>query len=838
MAFIAAWIVVLLGVGGAAALFKGPFVNSFALPKSESYQTLQNLKTALPSAAGGRGQIALISQSPFTAEQQAAVKDVIAELKTKNHVESVQDPFASQQQLDDGAKKIADFPQQQKDGQAKIDAGRKQLKDSQAKIDAGRKQLAPVLAQIAQLKAAGQTAQATAAEAQIAPTVKQLDAGQAQADSAKKQLDAAQKKLDDAAAQVASGKKQLDSTKGLRFVSEDGKVATVAVGFDEASESVPLSDLDAIKNTAKTLESKGIQVELSKELNSQTPSLAGPAEIIGVAIAAILLFIMLGTLVAAGLPLLTAVIGVAMGLGITMALSSVFEFSSLSLSLGGMLGLAVGIDYSLFIVNRYRVNRARGDDKVEAIALAVGTAGNAVTFAGLTVIIALAALTISGIPFLGVMGLVGAGTIAAAVLVALTLTPALLSAIGPLAMPKRLREISAKSAAAREQGGELPDHEPAKRRWGRIVTRYPWVTVAACIAILGAIALPATNMRLALPDGGQELSDSTQYKAYKAIGKAFGEGTNGPLVIVTDLPKGLTQAQAEDLQYKVADTIRSMPDVTAAVPGGLSANRETGVIQVIPKEGPSSESTVNLVGALKDAQDTIQAETNATTHVTGQTAIQIDVSQTLVDAMPLYLTVVVGLSLILLLLVFRSIPVPLLATGGFLLSLFATLGAVVAIYQNGFLADVFQVSSPGPILSFLPTMVVGILFGLAMDYQMFLVSGIREAYVHGKPARQAVLTGFDHGARVVTVAALIMVSVFAGFIFSDQAMMRPMGFGLAFGVFIDAFVIRLTLTPALLHILGDRAWWIPRWLDRILPDVDVEGARLEEQRSAARQGER
>lgn len=858
-AFIAAWLVILLAVGGAAAAFRGAFVNSFALPSSQSYQTLERLKTEMPSAAGGSGQIVFISDKPFTDEQKKAINAALGDVEKKSHVESVLNPLARQQQLDDGRKKIADFPQQQKDGQAKIDAGTKQLDEAQAKadagkkdldkaqsdLDAGKKQLEGPQNRIRQLKSAGLTGPASAIESQIAPQVAQIEAAQKQIDAGRAELAAgqkkiddgraqlkdAQKKLDDGAAQVAAAKKQLDSTEGLRFVSEDGTTAAARVTFDTSAEEVPKEDLAAIQETADKVESTGVQVEYSKELVGQTPSLAGPAEIIGVCIAALLLFLMLGTLVAAGLPLLTALIGLAVGLGGTMALSSIVEFSSVSLSLGSMLGLAVGIDYSLFIVNRYRSNRLKGIDKVEAIGLAVGTAGNAVTFAGLTVIIALAALVVVGIPFLGVMGLVGAATIAVAVLVALTLTPALLSAAGNLALPKRLRTVSDENRAARASGRPIEEHAVKERAWGRLVTSRPWLAVAASVLLLGLVAIPSAQIRLALPDGSQEAADSTQYKAYTAVGQAFGEGTNGPLIAVTDLPAGLSQEEAEEIQYKIADRIRSMEDVTAAVPGGLSENRQTGVIQVIPKDGPASLSTKELVDTLKAESDEITAGTDSSVSISGQAAIQIDVSETLAQALPIYLAIVVGLSLIVLILVFRSILVPLMATGGFLLSLFATLGAVVAIYQFGFLQDLFQVTTPGPILSFLPTIVIGILFGLAMDYQMFLVSGMREAHVHGEDARTAVRTGFNHGARVVTVAALIMVSVFAGFIFAHDAMIRPMGFALAFGVLADAFVVRMTLIPALMHLLGEKAWWLPGWLDRILPDVDVEGARLETQKT-------
>lgn len=831
-AFMAVWLVIILAVGGAAAAFKGEFVNSFSLPQSESYQTLQRLKTALPESAGGQGQFAVLSDKPFTEDQKKAVTQATERLKKKNHVQDVRDPFTLQEQTDSGRAQIAAFPQKKKDGEAKIAEGEKKLNEAQAQLDAGRKQLAPVLAQIEGMKKAGMGAQAAMFEAQVKPKAEQLEQGQAKINEGRSQLADAKKKLADGEKKVNEAKRQLDSTQGMRFVAENNKAAVVSVSFDQEAEALKDEDRQAVIEEADKLKDKGLTVEYSKEIIGQTPSVAGPGEIIGVAIAAVLLFVMLGTLVAAGLPLLVAVLGVGVGVGGGVALSSLVQFTSTSLTLGTMLGLAVGIDYSLFIVNRYRSNRMRGLEKTEAVGLAVGTAGNAVTFAGLTVIIALAALTVTGIPFLGTMGLVGAGTIAVAVLLAVTLTPALIAAIGRQAMPKRMRAVAEDNQARRERGERLEDHHVSERKWGRIVTRRPWVTVLVSVLALGALAIPSAQLRLALPDGGSESRDSTQYREYQAVSENFGPGMNGPLVVVTDLPEGLSEEQAKDVQYRTADELRRL-DVVAAVPGALSEDRRTGVIQVIPKEGPASESTKELVQKIKDEKQAIQDKTGAVSHVSGQSAIQIDVSETLAKALPLYLAVVVGLSLILLLLVFRSVLVPLLATGGFLLSLFATLGAVVGIYQLGFMGDFFRVSQPAPILSFLPTMMVGILFGLAMDYQMFLVSGMREAYVHGEDARRAVRTGFNHGARIVTVAALIMVAVFAGFIFAEEAMIRPMGFALAFGVLVDAFVIRMTLTPALLHLLGERAWRIPRWLDRILPNVDVEGARLESQKQHA-----
>jgi RND superfamily putative drug exporter len=319
-----------------------------------------------------------------------------------------------------------------------------------------------------------------------------------------------------------------------------------------------------------------------------------------------------------------------------------------------------------------------------------------------------------------------------------------------------------------------------------------------------------------LPDGGSEPADSTAFQAYRTVDEKFGEGANGPLIVVGAMPETAGTTDLAELQLDVNDLLADIPDVAASIPASVSADGRTAVFQVLPEEGPASESTEDLVRALRASSDGIEDETGVSVSVTGQTAANIDVSARLMEAMPLYLGIVVGLSLILLLLVFRSVLVPLIATAGFLLSLLASFGATVAIYQWGWFGDLFGVTNPGPILSFLPIILIGVLFGLAMDYQMFLVSGMREAYVHGGGARAAVRVGFSHGARVVTAAAIIMVSVFAGFVFSHLTMVRPIGFGLAFGVLLDAFVVRMTLVPAAMYLLG-RSLWLPRWLDRICP---------------------
>jgi RND superfamily putative drug exporter len=349
------------------------------------------------------------------------------------------------------------------------------------------------------------------------------------------------------------------------------------------------------------------------------------------------------------------------------------------------------------------------------------------------------------------------------------------------------------------------------------------VTLVGGIAVLVAMALPALSMRLGLPDGATEPAGSTQNRAYVLTAEKFGPGVNGPLLVVATLPTGATGDAVLAEQVRVGTAVHSNGDVAAVAPIGQSADGRTLAFQVVPKDGPNSESTEELV---RDLRTMSPLPDGTTLGVAGSASGNIDISEKLAQALPLYLAVVVGLSFVIMVLVFRSLLVPLTATLGFVMSLFAAFGGVVAIFQWGWLNGVFH-AQPGPILSFLPTLLVGILFGLAMDYQLFLVSGMREAYVHGAPARVAVRQGLNAGRVVVTAAAIIMISVFSGFVFSNSATIRPLGFGLAFGVLVDAFIVRMLLIPAVMHLAGDAAWWLPRWLDRLLPNVDVEGAELE-----------
>jgi RND superfamily putative drug exporter len=605
-------------------------------------------------------------------------------------------------------------------------------------------------------------------------------------------------------------------------INRAGTVGYAQVSYSVAPIAITDSARQALLATADTGRAAGLRVEMGGQA-LQAANQTGPAEIIGVAVAAVVLLITFGSLVAAGLPLLTAILGIAIGLsGVTIATGFV-DLSAATSTLALMLGLAVAIDYALFIVSRYRHELAEGREGEEAAGRAVGTAGSAVVFAGLTVVIALSALSVVGLPFLTAMGLAAAFTVAIAVLIALTLLPALLGFTG--------RRIT----SGRVAGGHIPGQRAVKAksskpaaglRWVRFVTRRPILVLVTAILGLAVIAIPALDLRLGLPDDSVAAPPTTQRKAYDLLSQGFGAGFNGPLTIVVD---AAASPDPHAAATRAAATIKKLDDVVAVSPATFNQAGNTALIQVVPASGPSSQATEQLVASIRAQQQSFKDQTGAALAVTGQTAINIDMSAKLGAALLPYLLVVVGLAFILLTLVFRSILVPLKATAGFLLSIAATFGAVVAVFEWGWLAELFGVQQTAPIVSLLPIFLVGVVFGLAMDYEVFLVTRMREEHVHGAAPIEAVVTGFAHGARVVTAAAIIMISVFSGFILSGDALVKSIGFALAAAVLFDAFVVRMTIVPAVMALLGRYAWWLPRWLDRILPDLDVEGEKLRHQ---------
>ncbi|GAB3174486.1 RND superfamily putative drug exporter [Micromonospora palomenae] len=697
---VAVWLVVLVGLGLAAATLRGPTASNFTMPGTESQQALDLLAERFPAASGATGTIAVKAPADgqlATPEGQTVVKGVVQEAATLPGVVGAVDPFQ------------------------------------------------------------------------------------------------------------------------VQAVSPNGRYALVQVQFATGADEVTDEQREAYEKVGAQAEAQGWQVAPGGEVLNSEPEV-GSTEALGVLVAAIVLIITFGSLVAAGMTMLNALIGVAVGMAGLYALSGVVELTSTAPILALMLGLAVGIDYSLFITSRHRQNLLDGLEPDEAVGRAVGTAGSAVVFAGATVVIALAGLAVVNIPFLTVMGLAAAGTVTVAVLVAITLQPALLGFAGRKVLPRKLRRAEAAPAA-----GDTPPAEDRSGfgfRWAHWVTKLRIPVILVGLLGLGLLALPAQDMRLALPDAATAPEGSAARVSSDVIREGFGPGFTGRLAVVvtSDSPQDTAAAVPQ-----VTALIQRTEGVLAVAPPQVDPSGRTALLGVIPKTGPTDAATETLVHDIRAGVGSIG---NAEVLLTGVTAIGIDVSEKLSDALPVYLLLVVGLSILLLMLVFRSILVPVKAALGFLLTVAATFGITVAVFQQGHLADLVGLDTPGPLISFLPILLIGILFGLAMDYEVFLVSRMREDFVHGDTPRQATINGMGHGARVVTAAALIMISVFGGFVFLDDPVIKSMGFALAIGVAIDAFVVRMTIVPAVMSLLDRTAWWLPRWLNRALPNVDIEGEGL------------
>ncbi|WP_369368387.1 MMPL family transporter [Streptomyces sp. CG4] len=634
-----------------------------------------------------------------------------------------------------------------------------------------------------------------------------------------------------------------------KVISPDRTTALGQVRYQVGRAGLHDDSLPALEKSTGPAKDAGLTVEVGGSAYGSGKSTGHAKELMGVAVALVVLTITFGSLFAAGMPLLTAVTGVAVTLLGLSALTGALTISSTAPSLASMLGLAVGIDYALFILSRHRSQLATGMDTEESAARATATAGSAVVFAGLTVIIALCGLAVVRIPFLTVMGIAGAAAVLIAVGVSTTLLPAVMGFAGERLRPKPGSRAARREQAAHEaefgaQGAEHsagyddgrgghghgPGHaaghgtrRPMGERWGRIAIRRPLFTLLAVLVCLLTVALPARDLQLALPDNGSAPTGSGQRQTYDTVSEKFGPGFNGPLLVLADTSRAGSPHQATATLVK---DLKAVDGVAMVGEPQLVPDQDAAVIQVVPRTGPADERTKNLVEHIRDEAPDWRERTGAEVSVTGTTAVNIDVSDRLAASLVPFALVVVGLSLLLLLLVFRSVVVPLKASLGFLLSVAATFGAVVAVFQWGWLASALGVAETGPVVSILPILVMAVLFGLAMDYEVFMVSRMREAYVHGAAPREAVLAGSRHASRVVTAAALIMFAVFASFIPGGSTILKPIAFALAVGVLIDAFVVRMTLVPAVLALVGRAGWWLPKWLDRLLPDLDIEGERL------------
>ncbi|KPI02523.1 MMPL domain protein [Actinobacteria bacterium OK006] len=609
-------------------------------------------------------------------------------------------------------------------------------------------------------------------------------------------------------------------------VSPGGQTAVAEVQFSTAKDQdVPQADLDALKDTAAGSRAAGIDVLFGGDAYKQSKPPVGPTEAIGVLVSLAVLAITFGSLLSAGMPLVTSLLAVVASMAGLMGLSSVLSISDNAPTLAIMLGLAVGIDYALFIVSRHRAELAQGRSVKDAVAHATATAGSAVAFAGLTVIIALAGLTVAGVPVLTSMGLSAAAAVTVAVAMSLGLLPALLAVAG-----EKLRPKPGSRALRRMRSSQDPASKPSMgARWVGAVVRRPWRAVITVTLALTALALPAMQLQLALSDDGSEPTSAAVRQVYDKIGAAFGPGANGPLVVlVTDAPAGTLKTTGR----QVIKGLATVKGIARFSPVDYSGDGAAARVQVIPETGPRDPATSDLVTRLQDRVTPLAVQSGSHIAVTGQTAVSIEVSGKLSASLLPFALVVVGLSLLLLMAAFRSVAIPVKATVGFLLSVGASFGAIVAVFQWGWLAGALGVPSTGPIASFVPIIVMAVLFGLAMDYEVFMVSAMREEYVKTKRPHASIIGGARHASRVVTAAALIMVAVFASFLLGHDPAIMPIALALAVGVLVDAFAVRMTLVPAVMSLLGHRAWWLPRRLDKWLPDLDVEGAHMDENERA------
>ena len=651
-------------------------------------------------------------------------------------------------------------------------------------------------------------------------------------------------------------------------VSDDDVATLLTIQLDEAQSAVTDATKDDLADVVDDLAAAlptGAQTALGGQLfSTEFPTLT-VTEALGLVVALVVLVLTFGSFVAAGLPLLNAVVGVGVTMGLLFAATAVAQINSTTPMLAVMLGLAVGIDYALFIVSRHRDELASGLSVEEAAARSVATAGSAVIFAGLTVMIALVGLGVAGIPFLTVMGVAAAVGVGLAVLVSITLLPAMLGFAGERLRPKAPRRRrrgrrragprpGAKGAEAAPVNPRPSDHgdgaagpstdgaptaDPTPSAgdpttsvehhnrffagWVRTVTRVPLLTIGLVVAAIVLLTLPARDLSLALPDAGTLPEDNQARVTYDLVSEHFGPGFNGPLIVTGTI---VTSTDPVGLMDDLGDEIAGMEGVADVPLATPNQTADTGIVQVVPTGAPDSDTTKDLVTELRAQHDHFLDEYGVDLAVTGFTAVGIDVSAKLGAALLPFAFVVVGLSLVLLTMVFRSIAVPVKATLGYLFSVGAAFGVVTLVFEHGVLADALNVTRLGPVISFMPIVLMGVLFGLAMDYEVFLVARIREDYVHSGKARRSISTGFQASAKVVTAAAVIMFAVFVAFVPEGDMSLKPIALGLAVGVLVDAFVVRMTLVPAVLALLGDKAWWMPRWLDRVLPSFDVEGEGL------------
>jgi putative drug exporter of the RND superfamily len=602
-----------------------------------------------------------------------------------------------------------------------------------------------------------------------------------------------------------------------RQVAKDRTVAFANVHMDgeQAIADVPKSAYDKLIATAEDARGDGLDVELGGagiQQATQQPG-GGPSEFIGFIAAAVVLAIAFGSLWATLLPLFTAVLALGCGLSLTGLLAHAIDIATFAPTLATLIGLGVGIDYALFVVTRHRNAIIAGRDPEAACVRALNTSGRAVLFAGATVIVALLGLFVLGVSFLNGVAVASAIVVLVTMTAAVTLIPALLGMFG-------MRVLSRKERRRLEaEGPRDPKLDGFWPRWAMTVQNHRWPLAVAALIVMLALAVPALSLRLGSSDAGQDPASSTTRKAYDLLAKGFGPGFNGTFQIVASTPGGkadLPKAQ------KLADALSSTDGLAAVSPPVQSPNGKIALIEARPATAPQDEATSRLIDTLR--HDVIpKASSGLPVYVGGITAIFDDFAGVLTDKLPLFIFVIVLLGCLLLMLAFRSVLIPLVAAVMNLLAAGAAFGVVTLVFQHGFLAGPLGVGT-GPIEAFLPVMMLAILFGLSMDYQVFLVSRMHEEWVRTGDNGHSVRVGQSATGRVITAAATIMILVFGSFLLAGQRVIAEFGIGLASAVLLDAFILRTVLVPAAMHLIGDRNWWLPRGLDRVLPRVAVEGA--------------
>jgi putative drug exporter of the RND superfamily len=602
--------------------------------------------------------------------------------------------------------------------------------------------------------------------------------------------------------------------RGSGQLSENGRIAYVPVQYDDTASALGAKPGERLEQVSEVGERAGLEVSRNGAIVDQAEQATAPVgELIGVAVAMIVLTLVFGSVAAMALTLISALIALAGGLLLLQFGSAFADFPSFAPTLGVMLGLGAGIDYALLIVGRYREQLASGDSVGHAARVANATAGTSVVAAGAIVVVAIAGLLATGIPFVGQMGIGAAIIIAMVAVGAVTVLPTLMGAFARRLRPKR------------------PEHvEPSQRfaRWAGLITRRPLAAAIAGGLVLVLLALPFASLRLGQPDDGNDPQGSTTRVAYDRLAEGFGPGFNGPLVLAATIPPG---GSGQDTLTGVERAVAADRDVAVVSPAKRSPAGDAAVLNVIPKSSPQDERTTALVDRLRD--DVLPAATAGSqvdVYVGGATATFQDLADKIASRLPIFIAMVVGLSVILLMAVFRSLWVPLVSAAFNLLSIAAAYGVVVLVFQEGVGSSLLGVDGEVPIVSFVPLFMFAILFGLSMDYNVFLQSRIREEYMRGAGPSESVVRAMSRVGKIILAAGVIMTSVFLGFVTDPEVVVKTIGLGLAAAILIDVLVVRMVVAPAVMTLLGERAWTLPAWLDRILPRISLEGELRDEQR--------